>query len=235
MSIILIAALLPVVLLMFYIYKRDTFQKEPWPLLLKAFGFGVLAALLDMLVASALSFVIPKPDDSLMGDAFYNAFVCAAIPEELCKLLMLYLCIWKNPYFDEYYDGLEYAAFVGLGFAGIENVMYILQGGLGLAVGRGIFAVPAHFFFAIFMGYFFALARFRYNKRRGYLFLAYIIPVILHGIYDFVLMYINNLNGATDTLQEVDALSGILYAGFLVFFFFVWKFAVRRVNKMSGQ
>ena len=235
MSILLAAALLPVVLLMFYIYKRDTFQKEPWPLLLKAFGFGVLAALLDMLVASALSFVIPKPDGSLMGDAFYNAFVCAAIPEEFCKLLMLYLCIWKNPHFDEYYDGLEYAAFVGLGFAGIENVMYIFQGGLGLAVGRGIFAVPAHFFFAIFMGYFFALARFRYNKRRGYLFLAYIIPVILHGIYDFVLMYINNLNGATDTLQEVDALSGILYAGFLVFFFFVWKFAVRRVNKMSGQ
>ena len=235
MSILLIASLLPVVLLMGYIYKRDTFQKEPWPLLLKAFGFGVLAAMLDMLVAGALNYLIPKPEDSLMGDALYNAFVSAAIPEEFCKLLMLYLCIWKNPYFDEYYDGLEYAAFVGLGFAGIENVLYIMQGGLGLAIGRGLFAVPAHFFFAIFMGYFFALARFRYDNRQRYLILAYIIPVILHGLYDFVLMYINNLNGATDTMQEMDALSGILYAGFLVFFFFVWRFAVRRVNRMSGQ
>ena len=123
---------------------------------------------------------------------------------------------------------------MGLGFAGIENVLYIMQGGLGLAVGRGLFAVPAHFFFAIFMGYFFALARFRYNNRRRYLALAYFIPVILHGTYDAVLMYINNLNG-TDMPQEVDALAGALYVGFLVFFFFVWRAATRRVNKMSGQ
>ena len=85
------------------------------------------------------------------------------------------------------------------------------------------------------MGFFFSLARFRYERRKIFLFLAYIIPVVLHGIYDAVLMYINNLQGGTDTLQEVDALSGILYAGFLVFFFFVWRFAVRRVNNMSGQ
>ena len=234
MSILLIASLLPVVLLMAYIYKRDTFQKEPWPLLMKAFGFGILAALLDMLVASGLNFIIPKPSDTPLGDALYNAFVSAAFPEEFCKLLMLYLCIWNNPHFDEYYDGLEYAAFVGLGFAGIENVMYIMQGGLGLALGRGLFAVPAHFFFAIFMGYFFALARFRYNNRRRYLALAYLIPVVLHGTYDAVLMYINNLNG-TDMPQEVDALAGALYVGFLVFFFFVWRAATRRVNKMSGQ
>ena len=234
MSILLIASLLPVVLLMGYIYKRDTFQKEPWPLLMKAFGFGILSALLDIFVAGGLNYIIPKPENSLLGDALYNAFVSAALPEEFCKLLMLYLCIWKNPYFDEYYDGLEYAAFVGLGFAGIENLMYIMQGGLGLALGRGLFAVPAHFFFAIFMGYFFALARFRYSNRRRYLALAYLIPVILHGTYDAVLMYINNLNG-TDMPQEVDALAGALYVGFLVFFFFVWRAATRRVNKMSGQ
>ena len=235
MIIILTASLLPVVLLMAYIYKRDTFNKEPWPLLLKAFGFGVLAAFLDFAVAGFLQRVIPQPVSTPLNDAIYEAFVCAAFPEEFCKLLMLYLCIWKNPYFDEYYDGLEYAAFVGLGFAGIENVLYIMTGGLGLALGRAVFAVPAHFFFAIFMGFFFSLARFRYESRKIFLLLAYIIPVILHGIYDAVLMYINNLQGGTDTLQEVDALSGILYAGFLVFFFFVWRFAVRRVNNMSGQ
>ena len=227
--------MLPVVLLMTYIYKRDTFQKEPWPLLLKAFGFGVLAAFLDFAVASFLQRVVPHPVSTPLNDALYEAFVCAAVPEEFCKLLMLYLCIWKNPHFDEYYDGLEYAAFVGLGFAGIENVLYIMTGGLGLALGRAVFAVPAHFFFAIFMGYFFSLARFRYEKRRIYLFLAYIIPVVLHGTYDAVLMYINNLQGETDTLQDVDTLSGILYAGFLVFFFFIWRFATRRVQKMSGQ
>lgn len=235
MYIIIAAALLPVVLLMLYIYKRDTFNKEPFPLLLKAFFFGILAAVIDLLVARVSLFIVPKIFSSPGWDAFHTAFFGAAFPEEFCKLLMLYLCIWKNPYFDEYYDGLEYAAFVGLGFAGIENVLYVFQGGLQLAVGRAIFAVPAHFFFAIFMGYFFAMARFHYDKRKRYLFLAYIIPVILHGIYDFLLMYVNNLNGASDTMQEFNALSGTLYAVFLVFFFFVWRFAVKRVNKMSGQ
>ena len=182
MNIILIASLLPVVLLMFYIYKRDTFQKEPFPLLLKAFGFGILSALLDFLVANGLNFIIPKPSDTTFGIALYEAFVSAAIPEEFCKLLLLYLCIWKNPHFDEYFDGLEYAAFVGLGFAGFENVLYVMQYGLGVAVGRAFTAIPAHFFFAIFMGYFFSLARFHYQERKKYLLLAYFIPVLLHGI-----------------------------------------------------
>ena len=236
MSILLIASLLPVVILMVYIYKRDTFQKEPWPLLLKAFGFGVLAAMLDVTVAGLLSRLIPKVSDGPMIDALYNAFICAAFPEEACKLLMLYLCIWKSPLFDEYYDGVEYGAFVGLGFAGIENLLYILNGGLGLAFGRAIFAVPAHFFFAIFMGYFFSMARFRYDNRRRYMTLAYLVPVALHGTYDFLLMYMSNLQGtASDTMQEVDTLSGTLYVVFLVFFFFVWRFATRRVRKMSGQ
>lgn len=234
MYIILTASLLPVVLLMAYIYKRDTFQKEPWPLLMKAFGFGILSALLDIFVAGFLQRVVPHPVSSPFNDALYEAFVCAAAPEEFCKLLLLYLCIWKNPHFDEYYDGLEYAAFVGLGFAGFENVLYIMQGGLGLAVGRGIFAVPAHFFFAIFMGFCFSLARFHYEKRRLFLTLAYIIPVLLHGTYDFLLMYMNNLNG-TDAEQEVSPVAGTLYVVFLIFFFFVWRFAVKRINKMSGQ
>ena len=219
MYIILAASLLPVILLMVYIYNRDTFNKEPLPLLLKAFGFGVLAAVLDIPVAKVLEFIVPKVFSSPGWDAFHSAFFSAAFPEEFCKLLILYLCIWKNPNFDEYYDGLEYAAFVGLGFAGVENVLYIMQGGLGLAVGRGIFAVPAHFFFAIFIGYFFSLARFRYEKRNLYMILAYVIPVILHGIYDFLLMYVDNLRGDTDMVQELSILSGILYAIFLVFFF----------------
>lgn len=235
MSIILIASLLPVVLLMAYIYKRDTFNKEPWPLLMKAFGFGILSAFLDIPVAGLLQYVVPTLSGSPGWMAFREAFFGAAFPEEFCKLLMLYLCIWKNPHFDEYYDGLEYAAFVGLGFAGFENVLYIMQGGLGLAFGRAIFAVPAHFFFAIFMGYFFSLARFRYAERTKYLLLAYLVPVVLHGTYDFLLMYMNNISSVSDTMEEMNPVVGTIYTVFLVFFFFVWRFAVKRVKTMSGQ
>ena len=203
-------------------------------MLLKAFLFGILAAVLDIVVANLLPMLIPQPANTPLNNALYTAFVEAAMPEEFCKLLMLYWCIWKSPYFDEYYDGLEYAAFVGLGFAGIENVLYVIYGGLGLALGRGLLAVPAHFFFAIFMGYFFALARFRYDRRKVYMFLAYIIPVILHGIYDAILMFVDNLS-KIDNLEEVNSLSSTLYIIFFVFFFLIWRRAIKKVKRMSGQ
>ncbi|MDY6348006.1 MAG: PrsW family glutamic-type intramembrane protease [Bacteroidales bacterium] len=138
MLIVLSASLLPVAVLLLYIYRRDTFQKEPFRLLAKAFFFGILAAVLDTAVASLFNYLVPQPPVSPLNDALYTSLVLAALPEELCKLVMLYLCIWKSPFFDEYFDGVEYCAFLGLGFAAIENVLYVLQGGLGLAVSRGL-------------------------------------------------------------------------------------------------
>ena len=229
MSIILIASLAPVVFLLTYIYVKDKYQKEPLGMLMKALLGGVLAALADILLVSVMEvFYSPDFSDGIQG-ALYQAFFQAALPEELCKLFFLYIFIWNSPYFDEYYDGVEYAAFVGLGFAGLENVMYVLQGGIGIAVGRALFAVPAHFFFAIFMGYFFSLAKFRPWKKGTYMMLAYLVPVALHGIYDGILM------SQSAVAEVAPATAGILGVGFFVFFLFVWRFAIRQIKKMSGK
>ncbi|MBR4786998.1 MAG: PrsW family intramembrane metalloprotease [Bacteroidales bacterium] len=229
MLIILTASLLPVVVLLVYIYRKDQYQKEPLPLLLKALLGGALAGIMDIALLTLLRSFEVTTFASPMHHALYQAFCQAALPEELCKLFFLYLFIWNSKYFDEYYDGLEYAACVGLGFAGLENFMYVLEGGIAVAVGRALFAVPAHFFFAIFMGYFFALAKFRRNKKHTYLFLAFIVPVILHGIYDFILMY-------NDFIQQTNtAVASLLNLVFYIFFIFVWKIAARRINTMSGQ
>ena len=229
MSIILIASLAPVVILLLYIYTKDRYQKEPFRLLMKALLGGALAAGLDILLLTVVNlFVNPVFYNELHG-ALYQAFCMAALPEELCKLFFLYLFIWNSQYFDEYYDGVEYAAFVGLGFAGLENVMYVLQGGVGVAVGRALFAVPAHFFFAIFMGYFFSMAKFKPWKKGTYLLLAYFVPVILHGIYDGILMTQN-------VIAETDpSTAGFLNIGFFIFFLFVWRTAIKRVKQMVGK
>ena len=228
MGIILIASLAPVVFLLIYIYGKDQYQKEPFPLLMKAFLGGILAGCLDILILSVLGIDRLSFSNNMM-QAAYQAFFQAALPEEFCKLVFLYLFIWKSQYFDEYYDGIEYAAFVGLGFAGLENIMYVWQGGIGVAVSRALFAVPAHFFFAIIMGYFFAFAKFRYRQKHLYLFLALLCPVILHGIYDFVLMYAELIQ-TTDT-----ATAAFLNLGFFIFFIFIWKLATRRVKNMAGK
>ncbi len=229
MSIILIASLAPVLLLMIYIYAKDRFQKEPLPLLMKAFLGGILAAGLDVLLIQVLHLEQYANFNDPLRQALFQAFCLAGIPEEFSKLVFLYLFIWNSRYFDEYYDGIEYAAFVGLGFAGLENIMYVMQGGMGVAVSRALFAVPAHFFFAIIMGYFFAFAKFRPRKKTLYLLLALICPAILHGIYDFALMYAELIQ-STDTVT-----ASFLNIGFFIFFIFIWKLAQRRIDNLVGR
>ncbi len=229
MFIILAASLAPVIFLMIYIYSKDKFQKEPLPMLLKALLGGVLAAALDVLLIRLLHLEYFNNFADPLHQALYQAFFLAAMPEEFCKLVFLYLFIWNSQYFDEHYDGVEYAAFVGLGFAGLENLLYVWQGGLGVAISRALFAVPAHFFFAIIMGYFFALAKFRPWKKGLYLILAFVFPALLHGIYDFVLMYADLIQGTST------GTASILNIAFFIFFIFIWKIAKRRIENVTGK
>lgn len=229
MAILLIASLAPVIILLAYIYIKDRYQKEPLKMLLKALLGGVLAGISVVILLSTLRFAEIQVFSSSFSQALYQAFCQAALPEEACKLLFLYWFIWKSPYFDEYYDGIEYAVCVGLGFAGLENILYVMQGGIGVAISRAIFAVPAHFFFAIIMGYFFALAKFRPWKKNQYLLLAYLCPVILHGLYDFILMYQNLL------VETASSTVAFLSIGFFIFFIFIWKFAKKHLNRMMGK
>src|SRR5574344_2405504 len=108
MLIVLVLALLPVVVLLAYIYFRDKFQKEPARVLAKAFLGGLLAAVAVIVVMSPFPQVISP---NAVKNSFYSAFCLAALPEELFKFLFLYWFIWKNPAFDEYFDGIVYAVF----------------------------------------------------------------------------------------------------------------------------
>ena len=129
----IIAGLLPAIFLMWYIYKNDKLEKEPIPLLRKlAFG-GVLAAFLALFLEQVFSHVMSQinfPDESTM-------IICEAImigaSEEASKLFFLKRNTWRSPAFNFRYDGIVYAVFVSLGFAAIENVLYVFQYGLGVA------------------------------------------------------------------------------------------------------
>jgi RsiW-degrading membrane proteinase PrsW (M82 family) len=123
-----------------------------------------------------------------VAEAAYHAFVVAGFTEELFKFLALYLLIWKSPSFNEKFDGIVYAVFVSLGFAGVENVIYVMEGGMQVAVTRAITAVPAHAIFGVTMGYYMGIAHMYRELKGKYLGRALLVPIILHGIYDFILM-----------------------------------------------
>lgn len=214
-------AVLPAIILFIYVYRKDTY-KEPLSLLIWTFIVGMLSAPCSTFFSGML------PDSIQAGpflSAAYTAFLQAAVPEELAKFLLLYALIWNNRHFDEMFDGIVYASIVGLGFAALENILYVMNYGTGVIVSRGLLAVPGHFFFGVAMGYFFAYAKFDVQNRGRYLVLTLLVPILLHGIYDGLLMWAENLN------------SWISLGLTLLFYWFVikmWKMGFKRIKSLQG-
>lgn len=136
----------------------------------------------------AISSILPFIFNGKIGYAFGDAFLVAALCEEIFKLLAVYILVWKNPNFNERFDGIVYAVFVSLGFAMTENIMYVFSNGMSTGIARAFTAVPAHAMFGIMMGYYLGLAKFSKKGKLSLLLLAFFIPFLIHGIYDFILM-----------------------------------------------
>lgn len=185
--ILLTAALLPAIILFFYICKQDP-QPEPTGWLVKAalYGVGICfpVSLLELTIENVFGLGEPI---TIVGTTL-QAFFVAALPEESFKLLALWLILRKNPYFDEHFDGIVYAVCVGLGFAAIENVFYVVgeeDNWLGVAFTRALLAVPGHYAFAVLMGYYYSLYHFVDRSPRTAACIL-LIPVLAHGIYDAI-------------------------------------------------
>ena len=190
MTYILIAALAPVAMLLYYIYRKDEFQKEPVKEVLKAFGLGVASIFLSLMISGPFGAIGLYPAEQVtLWDGIAISFFGAAIPEEIAKFLLFWLFVRRNKYFDEHMDGIVYAAAVSLGFAGLENVMYLFSAEDWVSTGivRALFSVQAHFFFGILMGYYYSLVRFDPVTPSINRFWVLGAPIIAHGIFDSIL------------------------------------------------
>ena len=119
--------------------------------------------------------------------ASFNAFIIAAAIEEACKISVVYWIVWRRPEFDERMDGIVYASRAGLGFALVENILYLLQqdtlgGQLQTWILRAVLAVPGH---AMWTGMIGAMAaRRRFDGKGLGLIGGYLLAVAFHGAYD---------------------------------------------------
>ena len=222
---IFLTALLPVAILVYYIYYKDRECPEPIGQLAKAFFFGVLSVPVALCISIPFKLLGIYPAEAAsITDCIRIAFLGASIPEEIAKLFMLWLVLRKNPYFDENVDGIVYAVCVSLGFAAFENVLYLFSNSdsfMSVGIARALFSVPGHFCFGILMGYYYSLVKFSpaVNKRNVALIL--IAPVLAHGLYDSILFM-------TDVTPAV---SGILVILFLVFCRKLWKYGSSRIEE----
>ena len=223
MWIILAAAVLPALLLLYYVYSKD-FNREPKRLVLRGFLYGGLATFASTLISGPLlNMGLYVNEPSTFSEALKVSFFGAAIPEETAKLFMLWLLLRKSREFDERYDGLVYAAAVGLGFACLENLMYVLSSGAAwfyVSVTRALLAVPGHFSFAIVMGYFYSRNHFDWASVRPWdRIKVWLYPVILHGVYD-TLAFSSEIS---------TAVSGMITLLLLAFCYFLFKSTRNRI------
>lgn len=194
---LLFVSIFPVILISLYIYRKDK-NKEPKALLLGLFMSGFLSAILVVIIDIVIAFI--NPDfykltlDNNIGfyKLFSTIFFEIAFIEEFSKWLMIRFLGYNNKEFDQLYDIIVYSVFVALGFAMVENIFYVLPGGLSLGLFRAFFSVPGHACFGIFMGVFLGLAKV-YEKKDKYLsclymFFALLVPTLLHTFYNFCLI-----------------------------------------------
>ena len=191
-SLIAIPALLiaPAVFLFYFFWIRDRWEKEPWTVLWFLFLLGcgsVIPAAIIELGILGLEWEIET-----IGQAFIVAFIPVALVEEVVKLVTVYVWTFKSRHFTEEYDGIIYAVSVGLGFAFLENCLFVFMAlmegpdALATAVLRAFTAVPAHVLDGVIVGYFLGRSRFHDSpsSRAGLIAFGLIIAVAFHGLYD---------------------------------------------------
>ena len=242
MRIFLAVSCLPSILLMIYVYHKDRADKEPFKLLLALFLLGAASCLPAALLESTFSSLALKfLDESSLSYQLYENFFNVALFEELGKFVILFLVTHKSKHFTSLFDGLIYSVFVSLGFATLENILYVAQYGLGTGLLRAVTAIPGHMFDGVIMGQFYTLwhlsknisetekmyARLGYidrivepeNKYKYYLPLALLMPILTHGLYDF-------LAGVENTVALLI---------FIVYLIGLYIYCFGKINRLSKQ
>lgn len=189
---LLLLSVLPGFLIVLYIYWRDRQNSEPLWYLSWCFVFGMIStypALQMELFGMRDLGIYGTAKDPFMTFTF--AFAVISLSEEFAKYLFIRYYIFPKKVFDEPMDGIVYAIMVGMGFATLENILYVVirpeDTTAAFRIGwlRMMTAVPGHAIFAVVMGYFIGRAKFVTQGQALLLWIGLCSAVLLHGIYDY--------------------------------------------------
>jgi protease PrsW len=212
---LLALSIAPGIAISLYIFLKDRFNREPHLNLLICFFLGCLS----IIPAIIIQLLTSGPVENLMSESILYtaafAYIIVGLSEEWSKYIMLRAYAFPRKSFDEPFDGIVYSVMIGMGFATVENILYVQQHGLGTAVVRMFLSVPAHAAFAVLMGYFAGKAKFKPERRRFYLFTGIFWAAFFHGTYDFFLFLQGNAavnKYLSDTLLFLGAVASFVFA-----------------------
>jgi len=197
--ILLAASIIPPLYLLWKVYESDRIEKEPPRLLFSIFVLGMLstipAGILEVIGSGILNAILPQSLLSTpLGLRIYNLlfyFIVVGGAEELVKFCAMRIPSWRSPAFNYVFDGVVYGAAAALGFAALENVLYVLDTGLVTAGVRAWTAIPLHCIAGIFMGHYYGIAKAAERwgdraRRNRLLRTSILVPMLIHGAYDFI-------------------------------------------------
>ncbi|NRB62347.1 MAG: PrsW family intramembrane metalloprotease [Saprospiraceae bacterium] len=184
----LVLAVLPGLIIIWYIHREDIYEKERWIPLFLCFVLGMLITY-PVIKVQELFYGLGWKETGGFWTTILSAFVLVALTEELVKYLALLVYPYRNKFLSEPLDGIVYAIYIGMGFATLENILYAYRYDISTTIVRAITAVPAHATFAAIMGYYIGKAKFdQQGKRYTFLFRGLFMAVLLHGLYDFFVL-----------------------------------------------
>src|SRR5688572_14255183 len=185
---LLALAIAPGLAICIYIFYRDEHDKEPALNLFMSFMLGMLT----IIPAALLEHSVRDLADKSIAGILFSSFILIALIEEFFKFLALRYYGFNRRSFDEPLDGIIYGVMVSMGFATVENLLFVYEYGISAAILRIFTAVPAHACFGVIMGYYVGKAKFDVINRRILLFKAVIAATIAHGFYDSFLFLTDN-------------------------------------------
>lgn len=208
MFILLSAAIAPGCALFSYFYLRNQMATEPRKTLLRTFIFGLMITFPIMFIQYVMQ------EEEIITNSFLLDVLFSSALEEFFKWFIIFAFIYRHVEFDDPYDGILYGAAASLGFATLENILYLLTFGIDTAFMRALLPVSSHALFGVVMGYYFGKSKFTKNDRsKEYLALSIAAPLFLHFIYNSILMF--------------EDYWLYLMAPFMLF---LWWFALRKVK-----
>lgn len=182
-------AVSPGLIICWYIYRMDKYEREaPLPLIITFLLGAAITYPVLKIETWASDFAWLEPGGLLV--TVFSSFIVVALTEEGVKYLALLAYPFRSVFFNEPMDGIVYAVMIGMGFATLENVLYATQFGMETTLLRAFTAVPAHAAFAVIMGYFCGRAKFASTLagQRRLLWLGFLAPLAIHGVYDFFIL-----------------------------------------------
>lgn len=225
-TILTISAVLPSIILMVHVLRKDKKEKEPLFFVLSLVLWGILSTLIAIALEKAGSFVLSLlfPHHTLLYYLLFY-FVVVAASEEGSKLLILRKRTWRSSHFNSQYDAVVYSVAVSMGFALWENILYVFRYGFSTAIVRALTAVPGHASFGVVMGVWYGMEKRFSNERKGIRsflssLLVFLLPTLVHGTYDFLCLFSQSWEGT---------------AVFIVFILILFIISWRMVNSASSR